>query len=115
MPCAAVSAGAREAARHAPFFVRGARDRRCSRAVPRRPPDRGVGPPGARVGTELVLVIDIGNSGAKLGVVRKTDVAGPVRLQRGAAEAVREGAKSSERAETTQADGGGYGTQRGQH
>lgn len=45
------------------------------------------------MGTDLVLVIDIGNSGAKLGVVRKSDVAGPVRLPRADAQAVREFAK----------------------
>lgn len=42
---------------------------------------------------DLVLVIDIGNSGAKLGVVRGEDVAGPVRLPRCDAAAVREFAK----------------------
>lgn len=31
---------------------------------------------------DLILVIDIGNSGAKVGAVRGTDVAGPVRLPR---------------------------------
>lgn len=38
----------------------------------------------------LILVIDIGNSGAKIGAVRDDDVAGPVRLPRVDARAVRE-------------------------
>jgi type III pantothenate kinase len=38
----------------------------------------------------LILVIDVGNSGAKLGVVRGEDVAGPVRLPRADGAAVRE-------------------------
>ncbi|MBL9087705.1 MAG: type III pantothenate kinase [Planctomycetia bacterium] len=42
---------------------------------------------------DLVLVIDVGNSGTKLGVVRGEDVAGPVRLPRNDAAAVREFAK----------------------
>lgn len=42
------------------------------------------------MGTELVLVVDVGNSGTKLGVVRGDDVAGPVRLPRSDAAAVRE-------------------------
>lgn len=42
------------------------------------------------MGTELVLVVDVGNSGTKLGVVRGEDVAGPVRLPRSDAAAVRE-------------------------
>ena len=41
----------------------------------------------------LVLVVDVGNSGSKLGVVRGEDVAGPVRLPRSDAQAVREFAK----------------------
>lgn len=45
------------------------------------------------MGTDLVLVIDVGNSGAKLGVVRGDDVAGPVRLPRSDGPAVREFAK----------------------
>jgi pantothenate kinase type III len=44
----------------------------------------------ARPSLDLVLVIDIGNSGAKLGAVRGQDVAGPVRLPRTDARAVRE-------------------------
>jgi type III pantothenate kinase len=47
-------------------------------------------PFGARVSFDLVLVVDVGNSGAKLGVVRGEDVAGPVRLPRADAQAVRE-------------------------
>jgi type III pantothenate kinase len=42
------------------------------------------------VNTDLILVIDVGNSGAKLGVVRGEDVAGPVRLPRCDGPAVRE-------------------------
>lgn len=42
------------------------------------------------MGTDLVLVVDVGNSGTKLGVVRGEDVAGPVRLPRADAAAVRE-------------------------
>jgi type III pantothenate kinase len=42
------------------------------------------------VGVDLVLVVDVGNSGAKIGVVRGEDVAGPVRLPRADAGAVRE-------------------------
>lgn len=42
---------------------------------------------------DLLLVIDVGNSGAKLGVVRGDDVAGPVRLPRCDGPAVREFAK----------------------
>ena len=45
------------------------------------------------MGTDLLLVIDIGNSGAKLGVVRGEDVAGPVRLPKCDGPAVREFAK----------------------
>lgn len=40
--------------------------------------------------TDIVLVIDIGNSGAKIGAVRGDDVAGPVRLPRVDGRAVRE-------------------------
>ena len=43
--------------------------------------------------TDLILVLDVGNSGAKLGVVRGEDVAGPVRLPRCDGPAVREFAK----------------------
>lgn len=43
--------------------------------------------------TDLLLVIDVGNSGAKLGVVKGEDVAGPVRLPRCDGPAVREFAK----------------------
>jgi hypothetical protein len=39
---------------------------------------------------DLVLVIDLGSSGAKLGVVRGEDVAGPVRLPRPDAGGIRE-------------------------
>ena len=39
---------------------------------------------------DLILVIDVGNSGAKVGAVRKDDVAGPVRLPRVDGRAVRE-------------------------
>ncbi|MDA1194597.1 MAG: type III pantothenate kinase [Planctomycetota bacterium] len=39
---------------------------------------------------DLILVIDVGNSGAKLGAVRGDDVAGPVRLPRVDGRAVRE-------------------------
>jgi type III pantothenate kinase len=39
---------------------------------------------------DLILVIDVGNSGAKVGAVRKEDVAGPVRLPRVDGRAVRE-------------------------
>jgi type III pantothenate kinase len=39
---------------------------------------------------DLILVIDIGNSGAKVGAVRGTDVAGPVRLPRIDGRAVRD-------------------------
>jgi type III pantothenate kinase len=42
---------------------------------------------------DLVLVIDVGNSGAKLGVVRGEDVAGPVRLPQASGQAIREFAK----------------------
>ncbi len=42
---------------------------------------------------DLLLVIDVGNSGTKLGVVRGDDVAGPVRLPRCDGPAVREFAK----------------------
>ena len=45
------------------------------------------------MGTDLILVIDIGNSGAKLGVVKGEDVAGPVRLPKCDGPAVREFAK----------------------
>jgi pantothenate kinase type III len=41
----------------------------------------------------LVLVVDVGNSGVKIGCVRGEDVAGPVRLPRPDASAVREFAK----------------------
>lgn len=40
--------------------------------------------------TDLVLVVDIGNSGAKIGAVRGQDVAGPVRLPSTDSKAVRE-------------------------
>jgi len=40
--------------------------------------------------TDIVLVIDIGNSGAKVGAARGQDVAGPVRLPRVDGRAVRE-------------------------
>ncbi len=40
--------------------------------------------------TDLVLVVDVGNSGAKIGAVRGEDVAGPVRLPRVDSKAVRE-------------------------
>jgi type III pantothenate kinase len=40
--------------------------------------------------TDLVLVVEIGSSGGKLGVVRGEDVAGPVRLPRTDAQAIRE-------------------------
>ncbi len=40
--------------------------------------------------TDIVLVIDVGNSGAKIGAVRGDDVAGPVRLPRVDGRAVRE-------------------------
>jgi pantothenate kinase type III len=40
--------------------------------------------------SDLVLVIDVGNSGAKMGAVRGEDVAGPVRLPRVDSQAVRE-------------------------
>ncbi|MDJ0522637.1 MAG: type III pantothenate kinase [Planctomycetota bacterium] len=40
--------------------------------------------------TDIVLVIDIGNSGAKIGAVRGDDVAGPVRLPRVDGRAVRD-------------------------
>jgi pantothenate kinase type III len=43
--------------------------------------------------TDLIRVLDVGNSGAKLGVVRGEDVAGPVRLPRCDGPAVREFAK----------------------
>jgi type III pantothenate kinase len=43
--------------------------------------------------SDLVLVIDVGNSGAKLGVVRGEDVAGPVRLPQATGQAIREYAK----------------------
>src|SRR5262245_57469091 len=49
---------------------------------------RGVAAP-----NDLVLVIDVGNSGAKLGVVRGEDVAGPVRLPQASGQAIREYAK----------------------
>jgi len=39
---------------------------------------------------DLILVIDVGNSGAKVGAVRADDVAGPVRLPRVDGRAVRE-------------------------
>lgn len=39
---------------------------------------------------DLILVIDVGNSGAKVGAVRGNDVAGPVRLPRVDGRAVRE-------------------------
>jgi type III pantothenate kinase len=39
---------------------------------------------------DLILVIDVGNSGAKVGAVRGADVAGPVRLPRMDGRAVRE-------------------------
>lgn len=39
---------------------------------------------------DLILVIDVGNSGAKVGAVRKDDVAGPVRLPRVDGRTVRE-------------------------
>lgn len=42
---------------------------------------------------DAVLVVDVGNSGAKIGLVRGEDVAGPVRLPRTDAQAVREYAK----------------------
>src|SRR5438552_8962935 len=42
---------------------------------------------------DLVLVIDVGNSGAKLGVVRGEDVAGPVRLPACDGKSIREFAK----------------------
>lgn len=48
---------------------------------------------GTASATDLILVIDVGNSGAKLGVVRGEDVAGPVRLPRCDGPAVREFAK----------------------
>lgn len=40
--------------------------------------------------TELIVVIDVGNSGAKIGAVRGDDVAGPMRLPRADARAVRD-------------------------
>ncbi|MDJ0973618.1 MAG: type III pantothenate kinase [Planctomycetota bacterium] len=39
---------------------------------------------------DLVVVIDVGNSGAKLGAVRGEDIAGPMRLPRADARAVRD-------------------------
>ena len=39
---------------------------------------------------DLVVVIDVGNSGAKIGAVRGDDVAGPMRLPRADARAVRD-------------------------
>ncbi len=39
---------------------------------------------------DLIIVIDVGNSGAKLGAVRGDDVAGPMRLPRADGRAVRE-------------------------
>jgi type III pantothenate kinase len=45
------------------------------------------------VSQALVLVVDVGNSGAKIGLVRGEDVAGPVRLPRPDAAAVREYAR----------------------
>ncbi len=42
---------------------------------------------------DLILVIDVGNSGAKLGVVRGEDVAGPVRLPKCDGQSIREFAK----------------------
>lgn len=47
-------------------------------------------PPAAAERSDLVLVVDIGNSGAKVGAVRGEDVAGPVRLPRADGQAVRE-------------------------
>lgn len=40
--------------------------------------------------SDLVLVVDVGNSGAKIGAVKGEDVAGPVRLPRVDGQAVRE-------------------------
>jgi type III pantothenate kinase len=40
--------------------------------------------------SDLILVVDVGNSGAKMGAVRGEDVAGPVRLPRVDSQAVRE-------------------------
>lgn len=40
--------------------------------------------------SDLVLVVDVGNSGAKIGAVRGEDVAGPVRLPTADGKAVRE-------------------------
>jgi type III pantothenate kinase len=42
---------------------------------------------------DLVLVIDVGNSGAKLGVVKGEDVAGPVRLPSADGKAIRDFAR----------------------
>ena len=39
---------------------------------------------------DLIIVVDVGNSGAKLGAVKGDDVAGPMRLPRPDARAVRD-------------------------
>jgi type III pantothenate kinase len=50
-------------------------------------------PPAPPAPDDLILVIDVGNSGAKLGVVRGEDVAGPVRLPQASGQAIREYSK----------------------
>jgi type III pantothenate kinase len=62
---------------------------RGARAADALPIPRGAPP----VSTVPVLVVDVGNSGAKIGLVRGEDVAGPVRLPRADAAAVREFAR----------------------
>jgi type III pantothenate kinase len=60
-------------------------------APPPVPPPAPTNAPTAAA--DLVLVIEVGNSGAKLGVVRGEDVAGPVRLPQATGQAIREYAK----------------------
>ena len=57
------------------------------RAVPRR----NYAMPAEK--SDLILVIDVGNSGAKLGVVRGEDVAGPVRLPAADGRSIRDFAR----------------------